>query len=480
MTGAALYAASTLSEVSFIEPSDVRRLAAKYSSRGPRYTSYPTAVEFGPQVNPQSWSEVVRADGSDPSAEWSSAALYVHIPFCSSLCYFCACNRIIVRDRAMFEPYLTALEREIRAYAEILPKHTVFQALHFGGGSPGLLLAEETARLLQRLREEFAFASDAELSIELDPRTSTPERVQHYRELGFTRLSLGVQDFDSVVQRSVNRIQPVEMTASLFESARHAGFRSINADLIYGLPEQNLERFAKTIRQLLELRPERIALYGYAHVTWIKKAQKTFERLHLPDAAERLELFLHALGELEKAGYVSIGMDHFALPGDSLAKAFENGTLERTFMGYTSDRSPRLIGLGASAISTLPAAFAQNVPDTLGYIRMTETGTLPIERGVLRTAEDRLRGEIIEALFCKARLDISSLERRHGISFETKFASQLPALKSMAEDGLLSYSASHLELSRLGRLFTRNVAMLFDGYLAKHSEGSTPKYSATV
>lgn len=455
----------------------LRKLIEKYAGFGPRYTSYPTAVEFNGDVGEAAWRNRIARSFSEKSGPF---ACYVHIPFCRSLCYFCACHKLIVTDRTVVAPYLDAVAREAAEYGE-LGRNSVVTQLHWGGGSPSYLTVEETARLFRALSDSLPLdLRGGDISLELDPRTTDREKIALYRSLGFNRLSLGVQDFHPAVQEAVNRRQSREETVDLVAYARKEGFSSVNVDLIYGLPEQTPERFSETIDAVLSLRPDRIALYGYAHVTWLKKVQKALERHHLPTPGERVELFLSALDSLRLAGYVYIGMDHFALPADPLALAYSNGSLQRSFMGYTTRRANRLAALGASAISSVPEMIAQNTRDVAEYTRRAAAGEIPIERGVVRSEDDQLRASLIESLFCAGKIDIPAVEARWSISFWKKFDSLERSLRELEADGLAEVSPWAIRITETGRLFTRNVAMLFDGYLEARLAAQSRAFSATV
>ena len=464
-----------------INRDQLRTLVKKYSGQGPRYTSYPSAVEFAPTVNNESWERFLQREFSYAMPGKTGLSLYVHIPFCSSLCYFCACHKLIVKDRGIVPPYLEALKRDLQCYRRVLPKDSVIEQLHWGGGSPSYLSSAEAESLFESIRELFPLESPlSDISIEVDPRTADRDKIRRYRALGFNRLSLGVQDFDLRVQEAVNRVQPYEMTAEIIEAARQVKFSSINVDLIYGLPEQTRESFAETLRKVLALRPDRIALYGYAHVSWLKKSQNSFNRLMLPSPEARIELFLLALDAFAAAGYVHIGMDHFALPEDSLAVAAKTGGLHRSFMGYTTHRGSRLMAIGASGISCFPGAIAQNIKDVKEYTLSANAQCFSIERGVIKTTDDLQRAEVIDSLFCRGEIDTEEFQSHWQLNFWEKFSAIKPALIELEDDGLVSLSPHRIELSASGRLFTRNVAMLFDAYLPGRLNETRRVFSATV
>ncbi len=471
----------------FISDSDLAKLdqlCVRYAASGPRYTSYPTAVEFHAGVDSKRWRESVLRDLRSTTSTKVPLSLYLHLPYCRSLCYFCACNKIISQDRAVVEPYLKLLFREMELYRDLLDevgREFEVEQLHWGGGTPNYLTPEQMLRLQSRTKELFPeFASDADVSVELDPRHCTEEHLDVLRETGFNRVSFGVQDFAEKVQQAINRIQPYEMTSRLVQWVRSRGFSSVNVDLIYGLPAQTLDGFLETIEQILEIRPDRIALYGYAHVTWTVKVQKALEREHLPTPAERIQIFLRALARFNDAGYRYIGMDHLALPEDSLSKALDAGRLNRNFMGYSSHRGTSILGLGVSSISSTDGAFAQNTKSIESYGERLDRGELPIERGYERSVEDRLRGEVIEAIMCQGDLDLQEFSARWQVDFWQHFASSRGALEHFAAEGLLELTAGRLRLTTLGKLFSRNIAMLFDEHLEKHRERQKPVFSQTV
>ncbi len=457
-------------------------LIAKYAGiQCPRYTSYPTAVEFQPTFHDREWKSALQSDLASRGDRNPALALYFHIPFCRTLCFFCACNKVVTKNRAIVAPYLAALRKEIDCYATLLPFGLEVEQLHWGGGTPNYLTCTEITELYGYCRERFPnFAPDADVSIELDPRTTSFEQLVTLREIGFTRLSFGVQDFDSAVQRIVNRIQPYTMAESLITSARELGFSSIGIDLIYGLPGQTLESFGKTLAMVKRLRPDRISLFGYAHVTWKSKAQASFDPMLLPNAQARIALLTAGIESFLNAGYKSIGMDHFALPEDSLALAMEHGTLNRNFMGFSTHKDAWVIGCGASAVSSIPGAFAQNSKDLAVYQRQVNELGLSVERGVVRTRDDQLRSEIIEKILCGNGVDIDELERHWKIDFWEYFASTRRALLDFVQQGLITLSLSHFEVTEIGRLFARNIAMVFDAYLPKYRVANSGIFSQSV
>lgn len=476
---------------------EFERLVSKYSGAGPRYTSYPTAVEF---QNADTWVEkfrelliednqgVVRLSGNKVYFEDTprSYSIYIHLPFCHSLCYYCACNKIIPQDRSLVTPYLSALEKEMEFLAMALPRDVAIEQIHWGGGTPNYLTPEEMERLHSATLHHFPnLLSDAEVSVELDPRTTTPDHLKTLRQIGFNRVSLGVQDFDPVVQETINRLQTYETTREIYELATSLNFSGVNIDLIYGLPNQNLAGFAKTISQVIGLNPSRLAVYGYAHVTWKEKVQKALERAQIPTPQDRLDLFGHALHELLESGYQYIGMDHFALPNDDLARALKTGKLGRNFMGYTTHAGVRVLGLGVSSISSLPHLLVQNtksVPEYLKHIeqRTTAEGIGAIERGIYKTFDDCIRADAIHKILCNGLIDLEQFEDRWSIRFENYFQNAITKLEELETDGLLESSAFQLKVTERGRLFARNLAMCFDAYLERHQQGIKKVFSQTV
>lgn len=452
-----------------------RELIEKYSQSVPRYTSYPTAVEFSSDFGSNDWKNALK------ESEISSLSLYAHIPFCPKLCYFCACNKVITDDRSVAVSYINAVSKEVELISSLLPVNIPVEQIHWGGGSPNFLSPDLMKDLHMSVVSRFSnLTGDSEISVELDPRTTTSEQLEVLRESGFNRVSFGVQDFNPEVQETINRVQSYEETRTLADRSRILGFRGLNLDLIYGLPQQTLEGFSTTLEKVMEIRPDRIALYGYAHVTWLHKVQTGFRRFHLPTPEERVALFQLAVEKLLAAGYEHVGLDHFALPDDGLAIALRNGTLNRNFMGYTTHKGVALLGFGASSISSLPGAFAQNEKEPNLYKELIEAGKIPVVRGLKRSADDRLRGELIEQILCKGEIDFSSFEAEFGIDPRSDFPECFERLNEMISDGLLTLDENSLKLSELGRFFARNVASVFDAHLEKHRELSKRVFSQAL
>ena len=441
-------------------------LIQRFDVSGPRYTSYPTADRFVEAFGEDDYLQALRQRGVGSTPATQPLSLYVHLPFCESLCYYCACNKIITKHHERAAPYLGYVERELDLHVRHLggAGQPVSQ-LHFGGGTPTFLNDAELTGLMDMLRQRFAFAPKGEYSIEIDPRTISAERLQVIRELGFNRLSFGVQDFDPEVQKAVHRVQPAEQVFALVAAARRIGFDSINVDLIYGLPKQTPESFDRTLAQVAELRPDRIALYAYAHLPARVKSQRHIRTADIPVASHKIAMLSHSIAMFEQAGYVYIGMDHFALPGDSLAVAKRQGRLHRNFQGYSTQPDCDLISLGNSAIGKVGATYSQNAKDLLQYQDMLDHGHLPIVRGVALSRDDVLRRAVINAIMCQGRVQFESIEAAHLIDFRSAFAPELARLRALHDDGLVHLSADAIEVTQLGWFFVRGIAMVFDSYL---------------
>ena len=468
-------------------------LIKRHDRPGPRYTSYPTANEFTPAFGPDDYLE--RLTEADARTD-EPLSLYVHLPFCKTRCSFCACNVVITRREDVVRRYLEYLEREISMIAQRLPHRRQVIQYHWGGGTPTHLTPEQMRALQAVVRthftvrtqsnsQEFAESSideDAEVAVEVHPRVTTHEHIDVLRELGFNRLSMGVQDFDPVVQKLVNRNQTEEQTRELFEYSRRAGFDSINFDLIYGLPQQTPESFARTISSVIEMRPERIACYSYAFVPWIKPHQKAITQEMLPPGELKIQLFLIARRMFLEAGYEAIGMDHFAVPEDELARAASQGVLHRNFMGYTTKRAPDMIAVGISGIGDIGGAYAQNTKKLSVYYAALDAGRPPIERGFRLSEDDQVRRFVITALMCNMQVRFAEVERRFGIAFEDYFREELEQLQAPEGavcQGFAEITPEGIFVQPLGRLFIRNIAMHFDAYLKrKHAEH--PVFSRTV
>jgi oxygen-independent coproporphyrinogen-3 oxidase len=437
-------------------------LLEKYGQAGPRYTSYPTADRFVEAYGAADYQQALALRQQLPSAQ-QALSLYVHIPYCQSLCHYCACNKIITKDASRAAPYIALLKQEAHLHAAALGgcKPSVSQ-MHFGGGTPTFCSDAELAELWAHLRSLFAFAADGEYAIEIDPRTVSPLRLKNLRDMGFNRLSLGVQDFDPAVQKAVHREQSYESVAQLIDAARALGFASVNMDLIYGLPQQSPASLARTLAQVIALRPERIALYAYAHLPQRFKPQRRIAEQQLPSAADKLAMFKLALATLQDAGYDYIGMDHFALPSDSLAAAKRQGRLHRNFQGYSTQPDCDLIALGVSAIGKVGMHYSQNAKTLEEYQDLLELGQIPIVRGLVLSRDDALRRCLIMAIMCQGEVDFASVNAAWLCDFERDFAPELEQLHALAADGLLQLRADGFSLSATGWLLVRAVAMVFD------------------
>lgn len=439
-------------------------LIAKYEGRAPRYTSYPTAVQFTPEVTPQiyrGWLAELPAD--------EAVSLYVHIPFCARLCWYCGCNTRAVNRHDPITDYVRLLVQEAAMLEAALPGQLKADALHFGGGTPNMLSPDDLAVVFDALRHVFKFAPDAEIAAELDPAVLTREWVQAAGFHGLTRASLGVQNLSPEVQTAVNRIEAFEDIAACVGWLRAAGVRSINFDLMYGLPLQTVANTLSTIDGVLRLRPERLALFGYAHVPWMKSHQKLLDEAALPGPAERLDQSEAAAERLISEGYVRIGLDHFALPDDELAVALAEGRLHRNFQGYTTDAARTLLGIGASAIGSLPQGFVQNVGQELGWRAAVMKEDLPIARGVALTSDDRFRGEIIERLMCDLSVDLEAVCARHDRDM-AGLKPEIGRLADFVDDGLIAWSGAKLEVTEAGRVLVRSVCAVFDAHLVTDAQ----------
>jgi oxygen-independent coproporphyrinogen-3 oxidase len=434
---------------------------------GPRYTSYPTADRFVEAFGAPQYAQALqsRAEGVGQSAAAAPLSLYVHIPFCESVCYYCACNKVVTRQHGRAELYLAALEREIALHVTALGSNQRVSQVHLGGGTPTFLSDRELTGLMGVLKDAFAWTPEAEVSIEVDPRTVDRQRLLHLAALGFNRLSFGVQDFDPDVQRAVHRVQPFEQVRALLAAARESGFRSTNVDLIYGLPRQTPASFLRTIEQVCELRPDRIALYAYAHLPRRFKPQRRIDAALLPPAEQRISMLSAALSQFAGAGYTYVGMDHFALPDDSLAVAKRQGRLHRNFQGYSTQPDCDLIGLGVSAIGKVGASYSQNAKTLDEYYDALEGGRFPVVRGLALTRDDLVRRSVIMALMCQGRLDFESIELAHLIRMRDYFASELEALAPLEASGLVVREPGAIVVTPLGWYFVRRIAMVFDRHL---------------
>lgn len=439
-------------------------LLRRYDVNGPRYTSYPTALQFNEGFGEAHYRAAARRSNDDPIPR--PLSLYAHIPFCTSPCFYCACTRIITRDPLKARLYLQRLVREIELQSELFDGDRAVDQLHFGGGTPTFLSMDEMAELMRSLDSHFNLRDDEgrEYSIEIDPRTVHDEKIEQLAALGFNRISLGVQDFDLRVQKAVNRVQSVEDTLAVMDAARRVGINSINLDLIYGLPFQTAQGFGGTLDTVIQSKPERLAVYSYAHLPRTFKAQRQLNESALPDAETKLALLELAIEKLTGAGYVYIGMDHFALPDDELVIAQRNGELQRNFQGYSTMAECDMVSMGMSSIGKVGDTYSQNAKELAAYYAGIDAGRLPIIRGITLTNDDRLRREIIQQVMCQGELDFADIEQRWSLNFHKYFHAAWPRLEALAADGLVELRERQLTVTPAGRLLLRVVAMSFDAY----------------
>jgi oxygen-independent coproporphyrinogen-3 oxidase len=471
---------------------ELSRLLEKYNTAGPRYTSYPTAPVWQDSYDAATHERVIKETNDSTQPNPHPLSLYVHLPFCEHRCLFCGCNVVITKQRDQAEKYLGYLFREIETIAGWVDKKRPVVQFHWGGGTPTYLSEEQMERLFRFQTGLFRMDPDAEIGIEVDPRVTTHEQLTVLKELGFNRISMGVQDSNPQVQDAVQRIQPLEMTAATMAHCRKLGFTGLNIDLIYGLPYQTVESFTQTVRDIIALNPDRLALYNYAHVPWLSPHQNQIPEAALPETGVKFQILQTALELFTEAGYLYIGMDHFAKPHDELSLAMQNGNLHRNFMGYTVEKGGHLhsdlYGFGVSAISGFQGQFAQNWRKLSQYYEALDAGKIPVGhntgriatmRGYILSPEDRLRQQVILNLLCQGRVDVPDIEQRFGINFKTHFADALAQLEGMAADQLIEIGDDHLTVTPLGRLFSRNLAMPFDAYLPQ-MRNDKPTFSRTV
>lgn len=453
-------------------------LVRRFDISGPRYTSYPTADRFIEAYTEQDYAQALEQRRNGPSALALPLSLYVHIPFCASLCYYCACNKIITKHHSKSEEYLRYLSREVDLHTAVVGTGQVVSQLHLGGGSPTFMNDDELRQLMGMLRRNFSFTPGGEYSIEVDPRTVDAGRLDTLAELGFNRLSFGVQDFDPAVQKAVHRVQPAEQVFALVEAARSKGFESINVDLIYGLPRQSPESFARTLEQVVALRPDRIALYAYAHLPERFKPQRRINTIELPVGSAKLSMLSQSLTSFLGAGYVYVGMDHFALPNDSLAVAKRQGRLHRNFQGYSTQPDCDLIALGVSSIGRIGATYSQNAKTLDEYYDRLDQGRFPVVRGLALSRDDVLRRAVIMALMCQGQLQFESIDLAYLIEFRSYFAAEMQELASLQEQGLVVVDDSGIQVTAQGWFFVRAVAMVFDRYL--QTDRTRAKFSRII
>lgn len=450
-------------------------LIRKYDKAGPRYTSYPTAVQFHTGFDALAYQQLAQ----DSNATAKPLSLYVHIPFCDTVCFYCACNKIITKNRRHTTPYLEHLYQEIALQGALFDQNRPVTQLHWGGGTPTFISSAEMRQLMLITGEHFQLLKDdsGEYSIEVDPRETDEHTIALLRKLGFNRLSLGVQDFDPAVQKAVNRIQARQITAATIAAARQEGFKSISVDLIYGLPLQTTASFSQTVAQIIAESPDRISVFNYAHLPQLFKTQRQIDADALPSPAIKLEILKNTIEQLSAAGYIYIGMDHFAKPGDELAVAQQQGTLYRNFQGYSTHADCDLIGLGATSIGMVGDSYSQNLKSLEDYYACLDKRQLPVFRGVQLNADDRLRRAVITDLICHFRLEFAAIEQQYSISFLEYFAPELAELADLQADGLLVITDIGIEVLPPGRLLIRNICMNFDRYLQK---AETQRFSKVI
>ena len=439
-------------------------LLARFDVPGPRYTSYPTADRFGPHFGPSEYIQALAHRRSAGAGQQTPLSLYVHIPFCESLCFYCACNKIITKNKTQAATYLHYLSQEVALHTAHLGRGQVVSQLHLGGGTPTFLSDEQLHQLFAMLRDNFEFAPGGEYAIEVDPRTVDEHRLAVLAELGFNRLSFGVQDFEPDVQKAVHRIQPAQQVFQLVQAARRLGFESVNVDLIYGLPLQTPLSFDRTLAQINELRPDRIALYAYAHLPERFKPQRRIHVHELPSAASKVAMLARSIDTLSQAGYVYIGMDHFALPDDSLAVAKRQGRLHRNFQGYSTQADSDLIALGVSSIGRVGSTYSQNAKTMDAYCALIDQGQLPVARGFALSRDDLIRRSVIMALMCQGHLEYEAINLAWLIDFKTVFGKELESLQDMQMQGLVELTDAGIQVTPMGWFFVRGVALVFDRY----------------
>ena len=455
-----------------------QELIQRYDVTGPRYTSYPTAVQFHEGFDHVAYERYVAASNADLIPR--PLSLYLHMPFCHSLCYYCGCTKKITRHPEHGESYLKSLFREIEMQGRLFDKDRVVEQLHLGGGTPTFHTDEQLTALIKKLGEHYLLtdSEEREYSIELDPRTVDQDRLKTLWDLGFNRVSLGIQDFDPAVQKAVNRVQGVDQTLGLITRAHELGFESVSVDLIYGLPLQTPEKFSKTLDLVVEAKPDRLSVYNYAHLPHLFRAQRMIKEEHIPTPETKLELMELTINQLTDSGYIYIGMDHFALPGDELTLAQQSGSLQRNFQGYSTHRDCDIVGLGVSSIGKIGDCYSQNLKTIPAWQHSVDAGDMPIWRGLALGTEDRLRRCIIESIMCHGVLKFSDYEHRFGIDFYDHFSTEMHEIEQQAGDGLLELSDDSFSVTAAGRLLLRNIAMVFDEHLNRAAK--TQKFSRVI
>ncbi len=451
-------------------------LVKKYDKAGPRYTSYPPAPHFNESFTHENYlDEIIKSNNSQTKPDLS---LYFHIPFCDTLCYFCGCNMIVTRNRERISKYLSNVKNEIDLLRQYISPERKVAQLHWGGGTPTHLFPDEIRELINYIKSNFDFRNNSENGCEIDPRELTKDHLIALRKGGFNRISMGVQDFNEQVQKAVNRIQPEEMTRQVVDWVRELSFDSINLDLIYGLPFQSTDSFAKTVDAIINISPDRIAVFNYAHVPWMKKHMALIREDDLPAPEEKLNILKMTVEKLTKAGYVFIGMDHFAKPEDELSVAFREKKLYRNFQGYSTNAGTDLYAMGITSISQIGRVYAQNHKNEKEYYQALDEGNLPVVRGYYLSDDDILRKDVIMKIMCDFELNFTTIENKYGINFSTYFAYGLENIKQLENDGLLIQNSNGFTITEMGRLLVRNIAMNFDGYIERKTDAG--KYSRTV
>ena len=450
-------------------------LLEKYNVPGPRYTSYPTAPEWLDSFGPADFEKAF--EESNAARPGRPLSLYMHLPFCDSLCLFCGCNVVINRDHEVSHPYVQTLKQEIDRVASRLVRSRPVVQFHWGGGTPTYLSPAQLEDLFLYTKERFTFAPDPEIGLEIDPRVTTQDHVTALRRLGFNRISMGVQDFNPLVQKTIHRIQPYDLTRELVDSCRALGYESINIDLIYGLPHQTADTFADSVDKVIGLRPDRVAMFSYAHVPWLKKQQNSFAQ-SIPQGMAKFQIFRTGIERFTRAGYFYIGMDHFALPEDELHTAQQNRTLHRNFQGYTTKAGSDLFAMGVSSISGLERVYAQNFRDLKDYYTAMERPILPTMRGIRLNQDDVIRRATINRILCHGVIHKREIEDSFNLDFDRYFADELVQLEGLEKDGLVKLTSDSLFITSLGRIFIRNAGMVFDRYLRKPQD--RPLFSKTL
>ena len=461
---------------------ELEQILRKYDRPGPRYTSYPTAPVWSDDWKPSDLNERLDALGGDfAGGSDKPLALYFHIPFCEERCLFCGCNVVISRKKRVAQPYLEYLKKEIDLYVERVGKGRRVIQMHLGGGTPTYFEPEQLEELMDHTKANFTITEQDEVSIEVDPVVTTRKHLETLRRVGFNRISMGQQDLDPKVQETVHRVQPTELTDQFIRWCRELEFESINIDLIYGLPYQDETSFKSTLDQIIAWRPDRVAVFNYAHVPWLKKHQKLLPEDEMPDPATKLAILAMTLAEFVGAGYESIGLDHFALPDDELSVARREEKLRRNFMGYTTKPESDILAFGVSSISEVAGAYSQNRTKLADYYRELDAGTNAAFRGMVLSEDDKIRRDVIMGVMNNLALDYATIEERYGIDFKEYFAKELTQLNELADDGLIELGESRIQVTAQGQMLVRNVAMVFDAYLkASSGEEGAPRFSRTV